>query len=175
MTHGVDRSISNVPACSVLTAPAPLNRAWNSGQGAATRFDSYCFEQGSGQGAAARSKSVNAHLRVPGAAGRRRAARAGDRPRHPRRWALPVALRLPPDSVAWRCRQLRTALAPRAIQLCLPLQIRFPNSSMLVKQYSTPTRHRSNRHRSGEQSRASPPRLRVDVPRSIGPAGLRLA
>src|SRR6478752_9376245 len=87
------------------------------------------------------------------------------------RLALLVVLRLPPDWVASRCRQLQKALIPRATRLCLLLQIRFPNSSMLVKQYSTPTRHRSNRHRSGEQSRASPPRLRVDVPRSIGPAG----
>src|SRR5882757_7812371 len=46
---------------------------------------------------------------------------------------------------------------------------------MPVKRYSTPTRDRSNRHRSDEQSRASPPRLRVDAPRSIGPAGPRLA
>src|SRR5258705_13778371 len=91
------------------------------------------------------------------------------------RLALRVALRLPPDWADSRCHQPRTALIPRATQLCLPLQIRFANSSMPVKRYSTPTRDRSNRHRLDGQSRASPPRLRVDAPRSIGPGDPRLA
>src|SRR5207253_7165037 len=90
------------------------------------------------------------------------------------RLALRAGLRLPLDWAAWRCRRPRTASIPRATQLCLPLQIRFPNSSMPVKRYSTPTRDRSNRHRSDERSQASPPRLRVDAPRSIGSADPRL-
>src|SRR3954447_3113853 len=88
------------------------------------------------------------------------------------RWALRVALRLLPDWVAWRCRQLRMVVIPGATQLCLRFRIRFPNSSTPVKRYSTPIPDHSTRHRSDEQSRASPPRLRVDAPRSIGLADL---
>src|SRR5205085_9027060 len=63
------------------------------------------------------------------------------------RLALRVELRLPPGWAAWRCRRPRTALILPATHLCLPLQIRFTNSSRLVKRYSTPTRDHSNQHR----------------------------
>src|SRR6516162_9111633 len=63
------------------------------------------------------------------------------------RLALPAELPLPPGWAAWRCRRLQTVSILRATQLCLPLQIRFANSSMPVKRYSMPTRDHSNQHR----------------------------